>query len=107
MNRTLEQVKFAARSRPIIAGLMLGLFLFVLALAHFEALHLAVHADACCPEHHCVVTMLATGHFIMADGAVTLELPAAVITSVELPMPPLFAAVDYSLLPSRGPPAAS
>lgn len=88
------------------AGLLLGLFLFVLAMAQFGALHRVLHADSGTPEHQCAVTLLANGHVDVAVSEVPVAfLPVLAAASV-MPSVQSFVTVDYSLLPGRAPPVA-
>jgi hypothetical protein len=105
MNRTRGSWRKAHGNKPLIAGLLLGMFLLVLAMAQSWALHRLVHPDAGRPGHKCAVTLLTDGQVDAAseDLQVTIT-PMVAIPSVR-PAALLLAAVDYSLLPSRGPPA--
>ncbi len=96
----------ARRNKPLIAGLLLGVFLFVLAAAHSWTLHHAVCADAAAPGHKCAVTLLTGGQVQVASGAVSVvKIPPLVVACVQVVTVALTAA-DYSLPPSRGPPAS-
>ena len=89
-----------------VAGLVvLGLFMFGLALSHDEALHCWAHADAQSSGHHCFVTLLAKGQIDTASPAVALEAAAVLILPAPRPNLPVCRAADYTLLPVRGPPA--
>ena len=89
-----------------MAGLLLGLFMFLLAMTHFESLHRAIHADARQPNHQCAVTMLQAGQVDAPPAsAVSLMLsPVAVVTAFSPPAA-VFVSFDFTLLPSCGPPA--
>ena len=88
-----------------MAGLLLGLFVFVLAMAQFGALHRLLHAEASQAEHQCAVTMLAGGQVDVAIGEVRVVSIPVVAVALVMPASPIFVAVDYSLLPGRAPPA--
>jgi hypothetical protein len=89
----------------MIALLLLGLFLSVSAMAQFEALHHAVHADATQPNHHCAVTLLQSGQVETPACQVAIVGTLTVVT-VEVRVENDFVpSVDYSLPPSCGPPA--
>ena len=92
-------------SKPLCAGVLLALFVFVLAMAQSGALHRLVHADASKPNHQCAATMLASGQVDSAPVGVSISPPTVLTFLCALPEVPLLLAVDYSLLPSRGPPA--
>jgi hypothetical protein len=105
MNKAQGQSRKVLRSRPVIAGGLLALFFFVLAMAQFKTLHRYCHAEAESPSHQCVVTTLSSG---MVDTAATFSpiVPPALVVVCERTTGTAFPpSVDYSLLPSRGPPA--
>ena len=88
-----------------MAVTLLGVFLSVFALTLSEALHRAMHNEACEPSHQCAVTMLQSGQ---------VEIPVVTITPVitttatfaSLPVETKFVpSVDLALPPSCGPPA--
>jgi len=88
-----------------MAGVLLALFLSVLALTLSETLHRAFHADACTPQHQCAVTMLQSGQVEMPVLTVTPVL-VATLFFFALPCETVFVpSVDCSLPPSCGPPA--
>ncbi|MCL4788308.1 MAG: hypothetical protein KJ070_16190 [Verrucomicrobia bacterium] len=96
----------ALRNQPLIAGLLLGVFLFVLAAAHSWALHHAVCAEASAPSHKCAVTLLTGGQVQIAPGAVSVvKSPPVMVVCVQA-APVALTVADYFLLPSRGPPAS-
>jgi hypothetical protein len=105
MKRRQKQSGNAAPRLRVMAGLLLGLFVFVLAMAEFGALHRLLHADAGQAEHHCAVTMLVGGQVDVATGEVRVAFTPAVAVAVVMPAAQIFVAVDYSLLPGRAPPA--
>jgi hypothetical protein len=89
-----------------VAGLLLLLWLNVLALAALPQLHTHVHADASSPTHQCAVTTVSHGKIIcytpasvVVAAAQTFELEPARLVSVSLP------AISYRLAPGRAPPA--
>ncbi len=50
MNVTREPTCKPLRNKPLKAGLLLGVFLFLLAMAQFKALHHFLHAGAEAPD---------------------------------------------------------
>jgi hypothetical protein len=93
------------RRKPLKAGLLLGLFVFVLAMAQFKTLHRYCHAEANQADHQCVVTTLSSG---MVDAPTTHTVVVAAPVTVlcaQIPGIIFVPSVNYSLLPSRGPPA--
>ena len=98
--------RHGAVKRPV-AGLLLLLWLNLLALAALPQLHHHVHADAASPAHQCAVTAVTQGKFVFqpaapvfaaAPHAIDLE-PARLVT-LSLP------AISHRLAPGRAPPAA-
>jgi hypothetical protein len=90
----------------MVSVLMLGLFLFVVAMTQFESLHRLVHADAKQPNHQCAVTMLSAGQVDAPPPcAASVVVPQAVVV-MEIGQPSvIFVSFDFTLLPSCGPPA--
>jgi hypothetical protein len=103
---TTSQWRKAVRGKPFLAGLLLSLFVFVLAMAHSETLHHLVHVDAGMPEHQCAAKLLTKGHVDAAPAAVSVSITPLASIGCALPQVSLLLAVEYSLLPSRDPPAA-
>jgi hypothetical protein len=104
MSRVNHVWRKALNRRPVFAGVLLGLFVSVMALAHFEALHLALHPDACESDHHCAVTVFQAGQVDAPVTYVAVVTPAADLTApatMLLVAPPAMAVV---LLPGRAPP---
>jgi len=105
MNRLRHLRNWAVNRRHWMAALLLGVFLSVFTLTLSEALHRALHDEACAPSHQCAVTMLQSGQVetpvvtvtpVFAAGAVRFALP------IETAFVP---SVDFFLPPSCGPPA--
>lgn len=104
MNKALEQGK-VLRRRPVIAGSLLALFLFVLTMAQFETLHESCHAEAEQADHQCAVTALHSG-MVDAPAVQFVVLPPPVVVTVTQIAGSVFvSSAHYTLLPSRGPPA--
>jgi len=83
----------------------LGLFFYLQLLATLPELHRLVHHDADKDDHHCAVTLLAQGKINLADTGVPPLMPQVfVFENPPLPVSILIA-VDYQLLPGRGPPS--
>jgi hypothetical protein len=106
MNSTRKRWRNALCSKPRIAGLLLGVFLLVLAMAHSWALHHSVCTDASAPAHKCAVTLLTGGQVHVAANAVAVATAPNVVVARALPEPLLLTVADFSLLPGRGPPAS-
>ena len=51
------------RGQPVIAALVSTVFLFTLVLAVSPAAHTRIHADADSADHHCAVTLVASGSY--------------------------------------------
>ncbi len=93
------------QGRRVIAVLLLGLFLSVLGLATSTQLHQVFHPTANQADHHCAVTLLASGKVDAASSVVAVPLAGfipvfAVRVAVSPPSVP-----SFNLPLSRGPPA--
>ena len=106
MNATPGPLRNALRNKPLIAGLLLGLFLFVLAVAHSGALHHSVCTEAAAPDHKCAATLLNCGQIHVTAGAISVTTIPRLVVACAPAEPSFLAVADYSLLPSRGPPAS-
>ncbi|MCX6894143.1 MAG: hypothetical protein NTZ16_01260 [Verrucomicrobia bacterium] len=96
--------RHGAIKRPV-AGLLLLLWLNLLALAALPRLHTHVHADAASPAHQCAVTAVEQGKFVFhaptpvfAAAAQAIELEPARLVSASIP------ASSHRLAPGRAPP---
>jgi hypothetical protein len=85
--------------------LFLAVFLFLQTLAAAPVLHQHLHHDAGKADHHCVVTMLAHGRIHTPPTPVVAAAPTDFVLAPELAPEFLLVAVDYRLLPGRGPPS--
>ena len=83
MRVLLNRWSKALHSRPVRAGLLLGLFLVTLSLTHLETLHAALHNHSSDPDHQCAVMMIKQGLLDTSAGHVTVLVPA------DLPIQPL------------------
>ncbi len=102
---TFRQLRNALKGKPLKAALLLGLFAFVMVMAHSWAWHHAVCAEAGTPGHQCAATMLASGQVDAAPNVVAVTIASVVAVAVVLPDAPNFAVADHSLPSSRAPPA--
>jgi hypothetical protein len=85
--------------------LLVGLFLWIQALAVLPALHALVHHDASDPGHECAVTLFAHGQ-VDASNPVVMIVCAAARPMIGPSIPAvIFVSTDVPLLPGRGPPA--
>jgi len=105
MNITQKQRKYSATARHLIAGLLLALFLFVLAMAHYKALHHAFHGDSERAEHQCAVTLLATGQIDLPTSAAILSFVSFVFLMALARQTDTFLSVDYLFALGRAPPS--
>ncbi len=89
----------------LMAGLMLWLFLAVLASASMPELHHALHEDADAATHECVVTQVSQCQVELLP--VTLAVPVPSLAAPDAPAAPDFLHVSSPprLLSGRGPPA--
>ncbi len=105
MNRLRHLKIWAASRRHWMAVTLLGVFLSVFALTLSEALHRALHTEACAPSHQCAVTMLQGGQ-VETPVVAIMPVVAYEIVALAAPAPVDFIpTVDLSLPPSCGPPA--
>lgn len=88
-----------------VAGLLLGLWVFVALLAAVPALHHVFHTEADSPTHHCVVEQLGSGIHVASPDAVV----GSVVGSVYFPPADFIlpSSLDLRLAFSRGPPCAT
>jgi hypothetical protein len=92
-------------SKRMISVLLLGLFLFVLAMTQFEPLHHAIHADSQQPNHNCAVTMLRGGQVDAPPPCGVNVVVSPVLFVVGFTQPSaIFVSFEFALLPSCGPP---
>jgi hypothetical protein len=85
--------------------LCLALFLFLQTLATAPALHQHLHKDAAKAEHHCAVTLIAQGKFNFSTTTISVVLPSTIVSEIEASSASVPVAVEYRLLPVRGPPS--
>ena len=104
-NKAPGQSRNALRRKPVIAGALLALFLFVLAMAQFKTLHRYCHEEADQTQHQCVVCTLKSGLVDTALVHVAVIPPQTVAVSEPAPAITFVSSADHTLLPSRGPPA--
>ena len=102
---TQEVPANAARRRWRAGSLLLGVFLFGLALTYSESLHQRVHADAGKPGHQCLVTLLAAGQIDAVPAVISIRFTSGDVFLLAWPDIPVFRSPAYSLPPGRGPPA--
>ncbi len=94
-----------ATLRKAVAGLMLGLWLGVAALATSPALHHWLHQDSDAGGHECVVTLISKSHLVGGVLGGVLLVVAAVGLGWRVPFEFVAPAVaDVRLAPSRAPP---
>ncbi len=97
--------KTRVAERRIKSALLLGLFLFTLALADSSALHKFFHANASQSDHRCAATLLASGQVHSVSGLVTIAPPAPVLVFVAHFKTATYERPAFNLPLSRGPPA--
>ena len=93
------------RALPVMAGALIALVLLLNFLACASASHLTLHRDAGSVQHHCAVTLFASGQ--VETAMPPAQMPVPVFTFLELPEranTPWFSRFfDFSF--TRGPPA--
>ena len=103
--KSTQAVPASAAHRRWWAGtLLLGVFLFGLALTYSESLHQRVHADAGKPGHQCLVTLLAAGQIDAVPAAISIRFTSGDVFLLAWPDIPVFRSPAYSIPPGRGPP---
>jgi hypothetical protein len=98
---------FSRFSKSFVAVLLVGLVLFVAALASSESLHKLIHSDADEAGHECAVTLFAHGHVESAVCDISVILPAAFVENTPIVVISIFSPVIENLPPGRAPPAVS
>jgi hypothetical protein len=106
MKATMAWLALRSRdSRRSAALLCLGLFFVLQIFSASGDLHQSLHSEAAAPGHHCVITLLAEGHF-SAPGVVTqmVVMVGAFLFSLPLLRTAILSPSDYTLSPGRAPP---
>jgi hypothetical protein len=98
---------FAQIGKPALAALLAGIVLLLDAMAACPALHEMIHHDAGKEDHHCAVTLLASGKMdsttcetILPPPPVSIEITRHFIISI-------FGPAIENLPQGRAPPAPS
>ena len=92
------------RGKRSLAGMLLGLWVFVVLLAAVPALHHVFHSDADSPTHKCVVEQLGSGiHLPIPDAIIARTSDVVSSVPADLVIAPT---LDVALALSRGPPCA-
>jgi len=98
---------FVRIGKPALAALLVGVILFMDAMAACPALHEMIHKDAGKEDHDCAVTMFAHGKVELA----TVDVPVAIATVPVEATPQVyfsFISTAFENLPlGRAPPAVS
>lgn len=94
------------RLAQAVAGLMLGLWLSVWALAASPQLHRLLHQDAQAPAHQCLITQIQQQPLLVGFVVALVPVPALVrFSEVFRPGFHFLPVSDFRLAPTRGPPA--
>jgi hypothetical protein len=91
----------------VLAVLLMGLVLFVAALASSESLHKLIHHDADEAGHECAVTLFAHGQVDSPVVEVAAIIPVAPVEFLPLTSVSVVNALVETLPPGRGPPVFS
>ena len=91
--------------KAALAALLVGVILFLDAMAACPALHELIHKDADKAGHECAVTMFAHGKVESATVEVPAIVPAASIESAPQIEFSVFSTTIDNLPPGRAPPA--
>jgi hypothetical protein len=98
---------FRRLSKSFIAALLIGLVLFMAALASSESLHKLIHSDADEAGHECAVTLFAHGHVESAVCDIPVVTPTVWVETVPFVEFAIFSTTIENLPPGRAPPAVS
>jgi hypothetical protein len=93
--------------KSLVAILLIGVVLFMAALASSEGLHKLFHHDANDARHECAVTLFAQGHIESAACDVPTTLPATLVAAVPCLDLVVFNSTIENLPPGRAPPAVA
>jgi hypothetical protein len=102
-----EKEHLSQFSKSFIASLLMGLVLFMAALASSEALHKLVHHDADEADHECAVTLFAHGHVDSTTCDIPLVTPTVRVETTPHLEFFVFSTAIENLPPGRAPPAVS
>lgn len=98
---------FLQTGKSVLAALLVGVILFLDAMAACPALHELIHKDADKADHHCAVTLLAQGKVNSVACEIVIPPPTV---SVEITKPfiiSVFTPAIENLPQGRAPPAVS
>src|SRR4030095_6558196 len=105
MPRSRKTARIAAVTRPVLALLLLGQWLLLLAFASSERLHHSICDRAKQPTHDCAFAAVAKSQLLSLADTVQLALPRRVTSAGAIQRDlPLHSSEDFRLTPSRGPP---
>ncbi len=95
---------FKRQGKAVIASLLAGLVLILVAMAACPALHELIHRDADSAEHQCAVTLFAHGHVDSSTVEVSVVVPATSIEVTPRMVFSVFAPAIENLPSGRAPP---
>jgi hypothetical protein len=98
---------FCQFSKSFVAALLMGLVLFMAALASSEALHKLIHHDADEAGHECAATLFAHGHVDSTTCDVPVILPTTSVETTPHWEFSLFSTAIENLPPGRAPPSVA
>jgi hypothetical protein len=98
---------FSRFSKSLVAVLLVGLVLFIAALASSESLHKLIHHDADEPGHECAVTLFAHGHVESAVCDLPVVLPVTFVEITPILVFSFFSPAIENLPPGRAPPSVA
>jgi len=103
-----KKEKFCQLSKSFVAALLIGLVLFMAALASSETLHKLIHHDADEADHECAVTLFAHGHVESAACDVPVVLPTTFVeTTPRIEISVVFCPAIENLPLGRAPPSVA
>lgn len=105
MPRSGQPKRVTAATRPVLALLLLGQWLLLLAFASSEKLHHSICDRAKQPTHDCAFAAVAKSQLLSLGETVQAPLPRPVtIASLIQRHLILHSSEDFRLAPNRGPP---
>jgi hypothetical protein len=98
---------FCQFNKSLVAVLLVGLVLFVAALASSESLHKFIHSDADEAGHECAVTLFAHGHVDSTTCDIPLVAPTIRVETTPHLEFFVFSSTIENLPPGRAPPSVA
>jgi len=106
MPPTSKPTRVAEVTRPLLAVVLLGQWLLLLAFSSSEKLHHSICDQSQQPAHDCVFALVAKSQLLSPLDTVDAPLPrhVEIHTSIQSDLP-VRSSEDFRLTPNRGPPS--